>query len=245
MDYETVIERLVEMKGRYDIGFSSTDRSFLDSLYYDLYGKHITRTGCSDCYRDAYMEISIRLKRDKTMPKKSNYELKPGAVITFFGEAKAYTNANLTDEVAIRFLALNPDNRKLFTESIPSDWEDKVAEYKIHCTNDNAVKESEMPSADVIAEKDARIAHLEAELAEKDVDLRTAEVERDNLRNELAEANKSLETALAENESLKAASAPASKSTRSKKAKSEPADAPAPEAPAEVSAEQSLDLGAE
>lgn len=136
------------MESRYNDGFSSLDRSYLDSLYYNLFGREITNKGCGDCYRDAYMEICIKLKKTKTMPKKSDFVLKAGAIITFFGEAKCYSNANLTDEAALRFLALNPNNEKLF-ESLPSDWQTRLPK------SDEAPEEVE--------DKDAIIARLTQE----------------------------------------------------------------------------------
>lgn len=113
------------MESRYQDGFSSLDRSLLDSLYFNIFGREITNRGCSDCYRDAYMEILIYLKRNKAMPKKSDFVLKAGAIITFFGEPKCYSNANITDEAAIRFLALNPSNEKLF-EKLPEGWRSRL-----------------------------------------------------------------------------------------------------------------------
>lgn len=148
MTYESTMQRLQEMESRYNDGFSSLDRSYLDSLYYNLFGREITNKGCGDCYRDAYMEICIKLKKTKTMPKKSDFVLKAGAIITFFGEAKCYSNANLTDEAALRFLALNPNNEKLF-ESLPSDWQTRLPK------SDEAPEEVE--------DKDAIIARLTQE----------------------------------------------------------------------------------
>lgn len=148
MTYESTMQRLQEMESRYNDGFSSLDRSYLDSLYYDLFGREITNKGCGDCYRDAYMEICIKLKKTKAMPKKSDFVLKAGAIITFFGEARCYSNANLTDEAALRFLALNPNNEKLF-ESLPSDWQTRLPK------SDEAPEEVE--------DKDAIIARLTQE----------------------------------------------------------------------------------
>lgn len=148
MTYESTMQRLQEMESRYNDDFSSLDRSYLDSLYYNLFGREITNKGCGDCYRDAYMEICIKLKKTKTMPKKSDFVLKAGAIITFFGEAKCYSNANLTDEAALRFLALNPNNEKLF-ESLPSDWQTRLPK------SDEAPEEVE--------DKDAIIARLTQE----------------------------------------------------------------------------------
>ena len=113
------------MESRYQDGFSSLDRSLLDNLYFNIFGREITNRGCSDCYRDAYMEILIYLKRNKAMPKKSDFVLKAGAIITFFGEPKCYSNANITDEAALRFLALNPSNEKLF-EKLPEGWRSRL-----------------------------------------------------------------------------------------------------------------------
>lgn len=127
MTYEEATLRLSEMKNRYDDGFSSLDRSYLDSLYFTLFGKVISNKGCGNCYRDAYLEINVKLKKLKTMPKKSEFVLKAGAVITFFGEQKCFTNANMTDEAAIRFLSLNPMNERLF-EKLPYNWKDRLGE---------------------------------------------------------------------------------------------------------------------
>lgn len=146
MTYEETMTRLKEMKSRYQDGFSSLDRSLLDSLYFNIFGREITNRGCSDCYRDAYMEILIYLKRNKAMPKKSDFVLKPGAIITFFGEPKCYSNANITDEAALRFLAMNPSNEKLF-EHLPEGWK------------------SRLPKSDTpeVEDKDAVIARLTKE----------------------------------------------------------------------------------
>ena len=146
MTYEETMTRLKEMESRYQDGFSSLDRSLLDSLYFNIFGREITNRGCSDCYRDAYMEILIYLKRNKAMPKKSDFVLKPGAIITFFGEPKCYSNANITDEAALRFLAINPSNEKLF-EHLPEGWR------------------SRLPKSDApeVEDKDAVIARLTKE----------------------------------------------------------------------------------
>lgn len=160
MTYEETMTRLKEMESRYQDGFSSLDRSLLDNLYFNIFGREITNRGCSDCYRDAYMEILIYLKRNKAMPKKSDFVLKAGAIITFFGEPKCYSNANITDEAALRFLAMNPSNEKLF-EKLPEDWK------------------SRLPKSDTpeVEDKDAVIARLtqENELLTKENELLRSE----------------------------------------------------------------------
>ena len=124
------------MESRYHSGFSSLDRSFLDSMYYMIFGKEITNKGCSNCYRDAYIEIYTKLKCEQKMPKKSSYQLKAGAVITFFGSSQAFTNANLTDEVAVKYLSLCEENAKMFSY-LPDGWETQVFDFQQNCTNDN------------------------------------------------------------------------------------------------------------
>lgn len=222
------------MKDRYDDGFSSLDRSFLDRVYFLLYGREITNKGCSDCYRDAYMEISIRLKRDKKMPKQSSYQLKPGAVITFFGSPVAYTNANLTDEVALRYLSLNESNAKMFAH-LPSNWESAVADYKVDPSSSTTLTEDH-PEIDALKEQ---IEGLET-------DKHIAETAVFNLTEELAQANKALEEVLAQRDALLAeveqlkANIPTPKATRARKVKAEESKTES-ETP-EESSEQSLGI---
>lgn len=206
MSYDEVLTRLIEMKSRYDIGFSSIDRLFLDSLYFTLFGKNLTNRGCSDCYRDAYIEINTKLKRDKKMPEKSLFKLKPGAVISHFGESKSFTNANLTDKEAIRFLAKDPSNANLFAE-LPDDWKSMVDEYLKNCTNDNGSKSNGPTLTDVANEKiiecEKEIERLKGELNKVITEKSIAETEAFNLKEELSGANNSLQIALEENEKLR------------------------------------------
>lgn len=224
MSYDEVLTRLIEMKSRFEIGFSSIDRQFLDELYYTLFAKNIPNRGCSDCYRDAYTLSIIKLKKDKKMPQKSLFKLKPGAVISFFGEAKAYTNANLIDTIALRFLSKDPSNQNLFAE-LPAHWEEMVEEYLLNCANDNGA-ENQKPSMVELA--NARIAETENEIKKLEeivqnikAEKALAETEAFNLKEELAGANKSLEIALKENEELRkeleVLKSSASKSGKSKK----------------------------
>lgn len=148
--YEEAKQRLSEMESRFDDGFSSLDRMYLDSLYFALFGKEITNKGCSNCYRDAFIEINVKLKKIKEMPKKSEFVLKAGAVITFFGEPRCYTNANMTDEAALRFLSNNPRNECLF-EKLPSNWKERIG------------LPADVSTSDEESEKDKLIAQLTAE----------------------------------------------------------------------------------
>lgn len=56
------------------------------------------------------------------MKEKSNYALKNGVLLQVgFGSSEMYTNDNLTDEAAERFLAENPKGIVLFALT-PSNW---------------------------------------------------------------------------------------------------------------------------
>lgn len=225
MDYNEIIKTLQEMESRYADGFSTLDRAFLDKVYYDLFGREITNRGCSDCYRDAYMEIKIKLKKNKAMPKKSDYMLKAGAVISFFGHSKAYTSANLTNEVAEKYLAMNPANSKLFAE-LPDDWKARVAAYAErtadptantpHMTEAEALeiiaaKDKEIEVKDTLLfERDALIAELRSKLAAHALDgagdddvTSDKDLEIENLRMELGEANQQLAATTDERDNLR------------------------------------------
>ncbi len=214
------------MESRYHSGFSSLDRIFIDSLYYLIFGKEIVNKTCGNCYRDAYIEIYTKLKREKKMPKKSSYQLKAGAVITFFGSSQAYTNANLTDEVAVKYLSLCEDNSKMFSY-LPNDWEKQVSDFQQNCINDNGVED--LTSS--VSELEAKVLNLVSE--------------RDSLQSELAGANEALEKAYQERDALlqevnelksELEKLKSSKSTRTKKSKSVPEESQGP------TAEQSIEL---
>ena len=56
------------------------------------------------------------------MKEKSSYALKNGVLLQVgFGSSEMYTNNNLTDEAAERYLAENPKGIVFFA-STPSDW---------------------------------------------------------------------------------------------------------------------------
>lgn len=124
-DYGVIMGRLTEMRSRYDSGFSSSDRSYIERLYRMLLNKPIRKTGCADCYRDAFIEVFTYLKRIGTMPTKPNYILKAGVVVHPNGTNKFYANANIPDEVAEQRLAEYPEAIADFL-SYPSDWQSRV-----------------------------------------------------------------------------------------------------------------------
>lgn len=142
-EYENVISRLEEMRDRYKIGFSPSDREFLEKLNYRLFHKIITQTGCSDCYRDAYLIIRNKLKTLNAMPVEANYILKNGILLHEFGTSEYYTH-DVSDEVAEYFLKKNPADISLF-QKYPEDWRTRISkkpvEKKADTPKDEPVKE--------------------------------------------------------------------------------------------------------
>ena len=111
MELEEVVDKLKEL-GELP-SYSSSDKSEIERLYKEVLGKEFTKTSCNDCYRDAVIE-------------KCNYILKNGVLLQpEFGSNKMYTNDNLTDEVAEKYLAKNPKGEIYFAH-VPTDWKERV-----------------------------------------------------------------------------------------------------------------------
>ena len=195
--YNETHSTLQEMESRYHDGFSSTDRAYLDNLYYDLFGREISNKGCSDCYRDAYMEIKIKLRKEKAMPKKCDYKLKPGAIIVFFGESQAYSNPNLTNEVAERYLSKNANHSVMFAE-LPDDWKMRVNAYieKTHTPGAVPVVDNLPDALTMIADRDEQLKKAQEVLNSKDKELGEILANKDKEIADLKGTISSLETAL-------------------------------------------------
>ena len=108
--------------------FSASEKSEIEALYTEVLGKEFIKTSCNDCYRDAVFEMYAYLKKNGKMKEKTLYGLKNGVLLQMgFGSDEFYTNANLTDEAAERFLELNPDKANFFSV-LPDDWKKRVKE---------------------------------------------------------------------------------------------------------------------
>ena len=60
------------------------------------------------------------------MKEKCNYSLKNGVLLQpEFGSSEMYTNDNLTDEVAEKYLAKNPKGEIYFAH-VPTDWKERI-----------------------------------------------------------------------------------------------------------------------
>ena len=122
-----VLEMVEKLKRLGDkVSLSSSDKSDIELMFHEVLGRTFTKTSCADCYRDAVIEMYSYLKRYGKMKEKSSYALKNGVLLQVgFGSSEMYTNNNLTDEAAERYLAENPKGIVFFA-STPSDWEKRV-----------------------------------------------------------------------------------------------------------------------
>ncbi|MBD5389595.1 hypothetical protein HDR64_00595 [bacterium] len=95
------------------------DAEWLDRAYQAVFKQKINRH-CVNCLYDALILLRIRLKNDVQQLKSQlecHYRLKAGVVLRFDGNAgtRLYTNANLTDDIAERWLRAHPDTRHYFS----------------------------------------------------------------------------------------------------------------------------------
>lgn len=122
MTYEEATAKVGELKARFDSPFGATDKAVIETLYFEVTRKRFVPTTCQQCYHDALIEIYLKLKKEKAMPKTCNYAMKAGFIISCpdFYHGKIFTNENLTDKVAHEYLTNYPHMEKYFQE-IPSE----------------------------------------------------------------------------------------------------------------------------
>ena len=124
LSYIEVMERLSEMRDRFDAGFSSSDRLFINDMSVVVLSKCVRNSSCSDCYRDAFLEIYHKLKMLGTMPKEKKFVLRAGVLLHFNG--KMYVNENLTDDIAVASIADNEGRKDLF-QKFPDNLDELIA----------------------------------------------------------------------------------------------------------------------
>ena len=122
MTYEEATAKVGELKARFDRAFDATDKAVIETLYFEVTRKRFVPTTCQQCYHDALIEIYLKLKKEKAMPKTCNYAMKAGFIISCpdFYHGKIFTNENLTDKVAHEYLTKYPQMEKYF-QKIPSE----------------------------------------------------------------------------------------------------------------------------
>ena len=215
------------MRDRFDAGFSSSDRLFINDMSVVVLSKCVRNSSCSDCYRDAYLEIYHKLKMLGTMPKEKKFVLRAGVLLHFNG--KMYVNENLTDDIAVAAISDNVGRKDLF-QKFPDNLDELIAANRAM-----VAKEAETEEADK-EELRKQVAGLKSENERLNNELEEARAawdeynkEMENLRSLLqaeSEKVKALEKSLAE----KSADVPADTE--------KPADAPSEQSAAEVKTEK-------
>lgn len=81
-----------------------------------MLGKRFRKTSCQQCYHDALIEICLYLKNHNTMANQKKYIMRAGFIIhsPVFDGGKVYTNDNLTDDVAERYMDMFPVKKSMF-----------------------------------------------------------------------------------------------------------------------------------
>lgn len=123
MQIEEARNKVAELRGRFDAPFSSSDKETIGNLYWEVLRKTLRPTNCQQCYHDALIEIYLYLKNNNKMKQKTNYRMRAGYIINSpkFDNGKVYSNDNLTDEVAERYLAQFPKSVSMF-EALPKGF---------------------------------------------------------------------------------------------------------------------------
>lgn len=237
--YEETLTILEEMRSRFESGFSSSDRLKIEQLYFDICGKRVRKSGCKDCYRDAYIETRVKLKRLGTMPKKPNYILKAGAIIHPQGTSDFYSLGNIPDEIAEKWLGEYPADINKF-ETYPADWESRVKARKEGTAVEPTTDELKAEIARLTAVNEAKDAEIEALKQNAGCDDGAAAMEIETLKADLEAAKQDIDALTAEKIVLEAEvsqlKAP-QKTTRKKAAEK----APSEETIAEGSAESTVE----
>lgn len=116
MTYDDALRETEGLKERFGSAYSDRDKRMVALLYREVKGREFQPTTCQQCYHDAVIEIYLYLKNNKTMPKKCNYRLRAGFVISCpdFRNGKIFTNDNLTDAVAKEYLQRYPTQEQMF-----------------------------------------------------------------------------------------------------------------------------------
>lgn len=89
--------------------YSSAEEYIISNLYTEVTGKKVRDCNCRDKWADAVIEALLYLKKHNAMREKCNYQLRAGVILHISGSSEVYTNDNLTNEVAEKFLKDNPN----------------------------------------------------------------------------------------------------------------------------------------
>jgi len=129
MTYEEALTIVEELRGRSFAPFSLEDKQTIARLYPEITGKTFRKTACKRCYQDAVIEMAVKLRKEQKMREKCDYHMRAGFIIRCgdFDNGQIYTNANLTNDVAKRYLERFPNKRNMF-DRIPEEPAETPAE---------------------------------------------------------------------------------------------------------------------
>jgi len=103
-----------------DSVFSEEQRNLIAEAYQSLLGKQIPNCSCRNRYTDALIEICATFKI-KTNMSNCKYQLKAGVIIWIGTDC--YSNHNLTDEIAEKYLETFPEAREKEFQAWPEESE--------------------------------------------------------------------------------------------------------------------------
>jgi hypothetical protein len=129
MTYQEALDRVEELRGHGNAPFSIEQKRLIAQMYPEILGKPFRRTACQRCYHDAVIEMAVKLRKEQKMREKCDYHMRAGFIIRCgdFDGGEIYTNANLTNDVAKRYLERFPQKRAMF-DRIPEETAEMPAE---------------------------------------------------------------------------------------------------------------------
>lgn len=119
MTHDEALARANELRGRHNSSpFNSKEKRSIEELHREVIGYDMKPTTCQNCYHDALILITLRLKKTTAMAKDKQYTLRNGFIIhsPIFHQGAIYTNANLTDDIAREYLERFPANVTMFSK---------------------------------------------------------------------------------------------------------------------------------
>lgn len=137
------------------------DALSLDRAYRAVFKRSIDRT-CGNCLHDAWVTLRIQYKNNPEKMKEQiecSYTLKAGVVLRIpdkTGKINYYTNSNLTDAVAGKWLSENPERRNYFA-SVPGP------EAEPETVSAEAAQERPAEEAEAAPEEPAETEHKAAD----------------------------------------------------------------------------------
>jgi hypothetical protein len=122
MTYQEALVIVTGLRGHGNAPFSVEQKRKITAIYPEIMGKSFRRTACQRCYHDAVIEMAVKLRKEQKMREKCDYHMRAGFIIRCgdFDGGEIYTNANLTNDVARRYLERFPQKRAMF-DRIPEE----------------------------------------------------------------------------------------------------------------------------